>query len=341
MLKWLNQLLAGKSSPPAARTPSMALPPLGAIPTAPAHLALLARFQHAADPDEVALPYWDTVLPQPVATTLAAFRRQGWLVDAPWQAVFASRHRVDELKPLLRERGLKVSGKKDDLVARLLEADPTAMQARVAQVKAWTLSAEAAEAVARYVANDRAAKAQAHASALAALQAGQSRDAIAAIVGYERTRVFPRGLGIDWNSEGVEASLLPRTEAILQASPGILREVPEHELAQLRPVAAMLHLTGESRAKPWLPPDLVGHPRLDIETVVRMLLFHGSNTATLEGLREHGCKKVEVSGSGDSCPACLPMDGKKFALSKAPELPHPGCTHVMGCRCLYQAVFDD
>lgn len=340
MLKWLNQLLAGKSSPPAAQTPSVASPPLGAIPTAPAHLALLARFQHAADPDEVALPYWDTVLPQPVATTLAAFRRQGWLVDAPWQAVFASRHRVDELKPLLRERGLKVSGKKDELVARLLEADPAAMQARVAQVKAWTLSAEAAEAVARYVANDRAAKAQAHASALAALQAGQSRDAIAAIVGYERTRVFPRGLGIDWNSEGVEASLLPSTEAILQASPGILREVPPDELPALRVAAAMMHLTGENAARAWLPADLVGHPRLDLDTAARMVLFHGGHMAELRELRAHGIRRVEILGSDDSCPTCAALEGKKFTLDKAPELPHPGCTHDKGCRCLYQSIFN-
>lgn len=337
MLKWLSQLLAGKSSPPAAPPPTAAAPPLGAIPTAPAHLALLARFQHAADPDEVALPYWDSVLPQPVAATLAAFRRQGWLIDAPWQAVFASRHRVDELKPLLRERGLKVSGKKDELIARLLEADPEAMKARVAQVKAWTLSAEAAEAVAHYTANDRAAKAQAHASALAALQAGHSRDAIAAIVDYERTQVFPRGLGIDWNDESMAAALLPRTEAILQASPGILREVPPEALPALRVAAAMMHLTGENAAKAWLPADLVGHPRLDLDTAARMVLFHGSHAAELRELRAHGIKRVEILGSGDSCPTCAALEGKKFTLDKAPELPHPGCTHEKGCRCGYLA----
>jgi hypothetical protein len=296
---------------------------------------------HGSDPASAAPDYWANVLPDTVANTLALFRRNGWLVDAPWQQVFAMRHRVDELKPLLKERGLKVSGKKDELVERLIAADPDGMRQRVAGVQSWILSAVAEGPVESYLAGEQDAEALAQTNAMEALKAGNLDAAVESIVAFERTRLFPRGLGIDWNSPGIGSRMAERARHILTASPGILREVPEHELAQLRPVAAMLHLTGESRAKPWLPPDLVGHPRLDIETVVRMLLFHGSNNATLEGLREHGCKKVEVSGSGDSCLACMPMDGKKFALSKAPELPHPGCTHVMGCRCLYQAVFDE
>lgn len=77
--------------------------------------------------------------------------------------------------------------------------------------------------------------------------------------------------------------------------------MPEHELQLLRPVAAMLELTGESRSKPWLPTGLAAHARLDIETVVRMLLFHGSNTARLQGLREPGYKQVTVMTCGSAC----------------------------------------
>ena len=357
MASWLKKLFGSPSAPPPAPTPAPSPTPRpaapaaairepapttpGGPPTERSHLALLAKFKHGSDPASAAQDCWANVLPDTVPNTLALFRRNGWLVDAPWQQVFATQHRVDELKPLLKERGLKVSGKKDELVERLIAADPDAMRLRVAGVKAWMLSALAESPVESYLARERDAEALAQSTAIDALRAGNLDAAVSTIVVFERSRLFPRGIGIDWHGEGIGRHIAERAGHILNASPGILRDVPEHELALLRPVAAMLELTGESRAKAWLPPGLVGHPRLDIETVVRMLLFHGSNTARLEGMRAAGYKRVEVSGSGDGCPACLPMDGKKFALSKAPELPHPGCTHAMGCRCLYQAVFEE
>ena len=51
----------------------------------------------------------------------------------------------------------------------------------------------------------------------------------------------------------------------------------------------------------------------------------------------NGIRRVEILGSGDSCPTCAALEGKMFTLDKAPELPHPGCTHDKGCRCGYLA----
>jgi len=289
----------------------------------------------------VGKPYWNSVLPEPVDASLALFRKRGWLVDAPWQEVFTARHRMDDLKGLLRDQGLRVSGKKAELAARLIDADPEGMRQRVADVNAWALSPMAAGPVEAHLLAEKAAEAQAHDTAFSALRNGRVREAVEAIVAHERTRLFPRGLGIDWHREGIGERMADRAAAILRATPGILREVPEHELERLRPVAAMLELTGESRSKPWLPVDLVGHPRLDTETVVRMIHFHGSNTARLQGLREAGYKQVDVMTCGSaSCPACQAMDGKTFTIDRVPELPHPGCTHEMGCRCMYQAHLD-
>jgi hypothetical protein len=298
----------------------------------------LAKFRHPSDPAAVGRDHWNAVLPEPVGATLAQFRRNGWLVDAPWQEVFAARHRMDDLKGLLRDRGLRVSGKKAELAARLIEADAEGMRRRVADVKAWVLSPVTVEPVEQHLLAEKAAEAQAHDAVFSALREGRVREAVDAILAYERTRLFPRGLGIDWHRDGIGEHLITQAQAILQASPGILRDVSEHELELLRPVAAMLELTGESRSNPWLPSGLIGHPRLDIETVVRMLLFHGSNTARLQGLREAGYKQVDVMTCGSaSCPTCQAMDDKTFAIGRVPELPHPDCMHELGCRCLYQA----
>jgi hypothetical protein len=297
---------------------------------------LLARFRHPGDPAEIG-SYWSDVLPEPLDATLDLFRRNDWLIDAPWQQVFAVRNRLDELKTLLRERGLRVSGKKAELVDRLIEADEEGMRGRVANVKAWVLSPSVTAAVEQYEAQERAAEGRAKEAAWAALHDGRIRAAVDAIVGYERSRLFPRGMGVNWHGEAIAQHMTERAEAILQATPGILREVPSHELEALRPVAAMLELTGESRAKAWLPTGLGGHPRMDLETVVRMLLFHGSNTATLRRLRSGGFEQVDIMACGSSCPTCQALGGKAFPVMEVPELPHPDCTHEMGCRCLYQA----
>jgi hypothetical protein len=352
MWEWLNRLPGTeKAAPHLARGSTLALggrpspAALSAVstgfPSYPAHLALLAKFRHPSDPAAVGKNYWNAVLTEPVGATLAQFRSNGWLVDAPWQEVFTARHRIDDLKGLLRDRGLRVSGKKAELAARLIKTDAEGMRHRIADMEAWVLSQTVAAHVEQQLLAEKAVEARAHDAAFSALREGQVSKAVDAIVAYERTRLFPRGLGIDWHRDGIGEPLIEEAQAILQASPGILSDMPEHELDVLRPVAAILQLTGESRSRPWLPTGIVGHSRLDIETAVRMMLFHGSNTVRLQGLRKAGYKQVDVVTCGSaSCPTCQALEGNTFAISLVPELPHPGCTHELGCRCLYQAHLD-
>ena len=348
---WLNRLLGmgataarpipGSAAFPLDLSPSTLSGAAAGVPTHPAHLKLLAKFRYPADPTDVGKDYWNAVLPDPVGDTLAQFRGNCWLVDAPWQEVFSIRHRTDDLKGLLRDRGLRVSGKKAELAARLIECDMEGMRLRVAGVKAWVLAPTVAGIVEQHMLSEKSAETRARGAALSALREGRVRAAVDTIVAHERTRVFPRGMGIDWHRDDIANHMVVRAQAILRASPRIVSDVPEHELELLRPAAAMLELTGESRCKPWLPAGLVGHPRLDIETVVRMLLFHGSNITRLQGLQDAGYKQVDIMTCGSaSCPTCQAMDGKTFAIDRAPELPHPDCSHELGCRCLYQPHVD-
>ena len=45
--------------------------------------------------------------------------------------------------------------------------------------------------------------------------------------------------------------------------------------------------------------------------------------------------RVRVLASADSCPACQNATGE-FAKSFLPDLPVPGCSHPLGCRCFYE-----
>ena len=323
-----SPLVSSRTSDPAG---------LGEFPTLPAELALLAKFIHGANPAEVSHPGWDRDLGEDSAGVIRRFQRAGWLVEAPLDLKLDRAFTVTALKPLLKERGLAVSGKKDDLIKRLVDSDPSGMTKLACGFSLWTCSPAATIAAAEFTARRQAQRHSAYAIALEALQLGKVRAACETAVALARSQSFePQSHG-DSKAE----HLVEEACAILRVSPGILRGVCADELPTLRAVAALLSITGESQAKPWLPEGLQGHPRLDLETTVRMLLFAGSNQRHLQQMRDAGIAHVVVIDAGEhSCEHCRLFDGRTYPLVDAPELPHPDCTHEMGCRCSYGAEFD-
>lgn len=265
MKGWLRRLLGTKglamrpaSAPSNANNcgiestaPNRVVSSSAGIRTHPAHLALLAKFRHGGDPAQVGQDFWSAVLQEPVGIALGRFRHRGWLIDAAWEDIFASRHKVDDLKRMLQSHGPHVSGKKAELVERLIDADPAGVHLLVADATVWILSADAEQAVDGHLFAEKSAEAYALDGALSALRHGRVREAVDIIVGHERTRLFPRGLGIDWRGDGIQKRMLRRAQAILRSTPSIPRDLPRHELEQLRPIAALLDISGESVAKSW------------------------------------------------------------------------------------------
>ena len=49
--------------------------------------------------------------------------------------------------------------------------------------------------------------------------------------------------------------------------------------------------------------------------------------------------KARIMASDDSCPVCRAMQGA-YEFNEVPELPHEGCSHPTGCRCIYAPVLD-
>jgi hypothetical protein len=52
-----------------------------------------------------------------------------------------------------------------------------------------------------------------------------------------------------------------------------------------------------------------------------------------------GIKLIEIidSGTGEDCPQCIALTGKKFPLESTPVLPPPECTCIPWCRCVVVA----
>jgi hypothetical protein len=50
--------------------------------------------------------------------------------------------------------------------------------------------------------------------------------------------------------------------------------------------------------------------------------------------------RVQVISAGDCCPACQQGQGV-YDKDQVPLLPHPGCSHELGCRCFYQPILNE
>lgn len=298
-----------------------------------AHLQLLSRFLLAQRVENVAQPYLEDALGEKPDAAIKRFMAEGMLVPASLQNRLLATYGTAELKALLRERGLKVSGTKDSLIERLTSADPQGMAAKVAKLNIYECSPEARTMAEQYTGNQWADKNAAFAESIAFLRAHEFQQASLVVSSYESRQVFKRGVGVDWSNPDTLGDVRD-LRTIFSARPGILAGLPEDAWESLRVAAGMMLLWGKNRATEWLPANFVGIERFDDDdTAARMLVFYARSQRDLEAYRQAGVTKVRVLGCDDSCSACRRLMSGTYALANVPELPHPGCTHEIGCRC--------
>lgn len=164
------------------------------------------------------------------------------------------------------------------------------------------------------------------------LQQSDLRSAAQAVRLYESRQPRPRGVGIDWTKlDTSDDEQMLRW--IVESRPAILGNVSETGLQLLRVAAGMMYLWGTPKASTWIPSSIRGQLRLDPEVIVRMLIFAATTQRTLEQAKALNVSRVSVLAAPDSCSECMALSKKSFAVDVPPEIPHPACTHPLGCRC--------
>jgi SPP1 gp7 family putative phage head morphogenesis protein len=102
-----------------------------------------------------------------------------------------------------------------------------------------------------------------------------------------------------------------------------------------------MELMGESKATKWLPHNFTTDLPLDNDSAARMLLFSAQSKISLKQYRESKIiKYVKIMASPNSCESCKKLNGNRYKIDEAQELPNPNCTYELGCRCLYSACID-
>lgn len=304
-----------------------------------AQLLLLTKFDHPTQPrffgGEWQVSEWTTALGKPPDEVIQSFLRAGVLVRcsndlATLNECLQSQFGVKELKQLLKERGLHVSGSKAKLIEHLLTGDPEGTRKIVEDLNLVLPSEEGRRLIQEYrnheEARDRAA--------ILALIERRFEDAIRVCSSFEAELGFPKD---DAFGAWPEPEHLAR---IITARPKILKALSEEQLEHLRLAAGMVALGLDApRGSRWLPDGFTTGLQMDNDAAVRMIWFQAKHKEEMLSFREIGVTQVSVEvatreeGEWAACSSCGALVDRIFRLDEVPELPYEHCTSPLGCRC--------
>lgn len=303
--------------------------------TSPAHLDLLSKFVKGRDIAQVmGWQYLKDALNEPTRLAVDRFINEGVLVPCTLEESVDKLLTVTELKELLRERGLKLSGRKADLIGRLIQADKAALEHLVGKRQFMKCSPEALELLNAFEEQRKAAETEAKVNSHRFLMERNVRDPYREYVQYMRKYRNPGFASTPYQAE--------QLEIILSTSPEALSDLGASALAHLQAAVAMSNLWSDEDPTYWLPesfPANVISPRIATSYLTRAAELK----IQVSWFGKHGLKARIVFSPYDidSCDLCKEYDGKEFTQSDFPNLPLRGCTSEIGCMCELEDVWED
>lgn len=299
----------------------------------PAHLLFLSKFRKPRAMGGFSRSdTWKAVLKETPKKTIRRFLEEGLLEQASLNGLLDYKYKVSELQSMLKQRGLPVSGRKAELIKRLIQADLEGMGEAARGLNVLQCTEKGKAIVEEYLAQEKGKRARVEEQTLQALRQRKSEEASQIVAAFEAQQVFPRGINVDWKHHN-PAHDIAMLKVILQAKPKVLSCLNDEQIEHLRVAAGMMHLWGTNQAKDWLPDNFETDLIMDRDAAARMILFYASHQRSIAQYRAAGVKTVEILATGDSCAACKKLATKKYKIDAVPELPYEKCTSEMGCRC--------
>jgi len=231
---------------------------------------------------------------------------------------------------MLRQRGIKVSGRKEDLARRLLASDFAGIAEAVAARGLMQCSASGTALANRYSQHQQAMESAVE----SALRQGKVEDAMLIYGAFEQERPRP-----SWECNGASHPEVPliscSREEIMTAltdTPPALLPYSEAEVREARIHAAMALLG--IRHIPRFTSEMK-----PVHTLIAYVQLHRN----LESWRRSGVVDgvaVQCSNVGP-CEECKRLQDRVWPIEAVPELPNPACTTPGGCRCVCVATLAD
>lgn len=299
-----------------------------------AYLLLLTKFRQPQALENFSQSdSWSIALGERPEKVVKDFLNKGMLVQTDLRSHLAYKFNTTELKAMLKKRGLRVSGRKDDLMQRLIEADKEGMSKAVAGITVLHCSEQGREASEQYLADRKKDRDKAGERVLEYLKEHKFKEASYVVSSFEAAQVFQRGIGIDWKNHDPNRDI-EILNTIFGIKPKILDKLNDSEMVVLRRAAGMMYLWGANEAREWLPTDFQTRLSVDSDAAARMFVFYASQRVKLNNYRQSGVvKHVEILAEQDPCDDCKKISKTRYKLDEVPELPNESCTSEKGCRC--------
>ena len=290
----------------------------------PAHYNLLLAFEKPRDIKQVLDWDWPRQeLGEKTEDAIKRFLQEGMLVPASIDEGLNKLFQVEHLKRLLGERGLSVSGRKAELIERLISNDRQGMSKLVGN------SIVKCSEAALLLIEERKQKVEketgvAERLTYEAFQASNPKEACRIYEAFRRTFIHP--------TYKMSVYDVAELQFILTGHPKILSGLSPQNLKALQLATCMKALWKTRTAQKWLPETFTS-PFKNSDIPTSYLIRHSEYQRVLSGFRGFA-KQVKISfhmGDIESCNLCLALDGKVYDLDDVPELPIPGCTSETGC----------
>ena len=299
------------------------------------HLLFLSKFLHTHTIEDFAkADNWKVVLKESPQQAIKRFVDDGVLVHADLGDHLAYKFKVSELKDLLKQRSLPISGRKEDLITRFIESDLNGAKKFVVGIHVIHCSDQGRSIAEQYLNGEREKRLKVEQQVIETIRKRKFKDASLLVATFESVQIFPRGMGIDWKNYNPnrDVSILKN---IFSGIPKQLASVDRENLGQLNVAAAMMHLWGTNHGKEWLSSETIDGLTFDNDVALRMIVSYAMYRYEMVDYKNSGVKSVKILSANDSyvCDSCRKLARKNYKLSEVPELPYEKCTCEMGCRC--------
>ncbi|MFA5915484.1 MAG: SAP domain-containing protein [Burkholderiales bacterium] len=283
-----------------------------------AHKAAFYRLPpriHGQPEASVLADYWDAKLGEPRQQALQRWLDEGIYRRCNILETLAMTLTVVGLKAMLKERGLKVSGKKSDLLDRLSAAEPAQLEAFAQDHPVWLLTDAALKLRDDFRSEFAHEQALAEEEARKSLEAGEIEGACKVWQRYDAEQVFSAAEGTIGFSGSAELAAVRHEEI------------------------KTIFVIGPKEVAIELAVEILfgGGPRTK-ET--RLLYTRMAFERDMERWSEHPLViGVEIKRSSilGGCEACNEIVGC-WRKDSVPMVPNKNCRNENGCRCYWQTL---
>ena len=307
-----------------------------------AHLNLLSWFvkpRQANDLDK--FQKWTEPLGEPVEVAIKRFLDLKLIIRADLIEHLLIRFSGQQLRAILVNRGLPVSGSKAAMAKRLIENDARGTSKLVDELFLLVCSERGKELAQAYLEYEERRRQDAIRQCEIALREARYRDAALARVRYDAESVFPGG---ECRAIPGESNYWGRCDTskdeqalgyIFSKTPKLLVKKGWDQLPDLRIVSGLKHLWGTIEGT----PEGSG---IELNTAANMLWYHAKFLIEMEEYRWAGFKYVKVSTCNDDevCGPCKKLAKARIRIEDMPELPNEYCKDELGCRCSVGVAVD-